>query len=296
MRPVPVAPNLRAALDALAAELPTDLATTDDLMAYRRIAAGRPATPEELTAVYGMRHEHRRVADAEVTVFHPDAVPVARVVFLHGGGLVAGNRFDGVDLVLRHAQALALEVWTLEYPLAPEAKLAQMTTIALTAVRAAAGLPVLLMGQSAGGGVAAATALRARDTDARIDGLMLVCPMLARADPLAATQFAGDPSWSPLSNATAWAAALGDRDVPPGEEQDLAGLPPTYIDAGSAELFRSAILDFSERLCQHAVPTETHIWSGGFHAFDGVGEEARVSVASHRCRRDWLERWLRDEL
>lgn len=286
----------------LARELPTDLRTLDDVAHYRRVSAARGTTAAAHTAAFGLTSREIRAGGCDVTVFAPRdlAAPAARVVFLHGGGLVAGTRFDGPDTILRHASALGLEVWSVEYPLAPESSFDDMVDAAALAVRAAAsdGLRVLLAGQSAGGGVAAATALACRDGDARPDGLMLICPMLSPREAPSAVQCADDPSWSAQSNATAWRVALGDRPRrrPPGEEHDLRGMPPTFLDAGAVEVFRDHIVSFASRLCVAGCAAELHIWSGAFHASDGVVADAPVSLEAHDARGRWLRRWLDGDL
>lgn len=295
---IPVAKNLAPAWSALGRALPTDLASYEDVVNYRAIGATRAPRAETVTAAYPMTVTETTIAGSPVSIFRPDGDIAARVVFVHGGGMVAGARFDGVDVVVRHAQAHGVEVWTLDYPLAPEHTLAEMVEATVAVVHAAAseGTRVLLSGQSGGGAVALATALAARDRGFALDGLLLVCPMFRAATDAAQRHFAGDPSWSTQSNATAWNAALAGAAGEPAERADLEGLPPTYLDAGSAELFRGAILDFATRLGDAGVPLELHVWSGGFHAFDCVDETAPVSRQSHRVRGEWIERWVAGQL
>ncbi|MBO3661993.1 alpha/beta hydrolase [Microbacterium stercoris] len=290
-----VARGLRPALEQLTRELPNRLADVDDLLRYRRASEERGTTADALSRAHRLSTHELIVEGNAVTVFRPQTDPVARAVFVHGGGLIAGNRFDGVDILLRHANALALEVWTLDYPLAPEGRFGEMAAAALAVLRRAGadGRRLLLAGQSAGGAVGATAGLLARDAGVPCDGLLLVCPMLA---PGGAERSDADPSWDAVTDSTAWAAALGEGDVPPGRRTDLAGLPPTYLDAGSVELFRSAIADFAEGLHRAGVATELHIWSGAFHASDCVAEAAPASAESHRVRAGWLRRWLLDEL
>ncbi|WP_051526383.1 MULTISPECIES: alpha/beta hydrolase [Microbacterium] len=291
----PVARALRAALDALAAALPTAMTT-----AYRAAATARGTTAAAVAARCGLSAEERDVHGIPVTVFRGRAAqPAARVVFLHGGGLIAGDRFDGADVVGRHAGALDLEIWSVEYPLAPEHTFTAMVDAALTVAAAAGadGTRVLLAGQSAGGGIAAAAAWDAASHGVRIDGQLLVCPMLARADPAATAAFRDDPSWSAQNSTSAWQAALdGDAALPAGERRDPPALPPAYLDAGSAELFRDAITAYATALWRGGNRAELHVWSGGFHAFDCAAEEAVVSAESHRVRGDWIRRWLDGEV
>lgn len=269
---------------------------------YRTLSAERGTTAAAHAAAYGLTSREMRAGRSAVTVFAPDDldVPAARVVFLHGGGLIAGTRFDGVETVLRHASPLGLEVWSVEYPLAPEAPFDDIVDAAAGAVRAAASddIRVLLAGQSAGGGVAAATALALRSGDAQPDGLMLICPMLSARETCSAVQCADDPSWSAQSNETAWRVALGadPRRRPPGDEEDLRGLPPTFLDAGAVEVFRDQIISFASRLWAAGCAAELHVWSGAFHASDGVVADAPVSVEAHDARGRWLQRWLDRDL
>lgn len=289
LRPV-VADPLRAGLAEIARIVPTDVTTEDDVIAYHRVAAERGTNAAAVATRRGLI-----AADpAEwITSFSAARAPATRVVFLHGGGLIAGNRFDGVDVLARHAEELGLDVWTVEYPLAPRANFDEMVAHAVRAVElaAAGGLPVALAGQSAGGGVAAAAALACRERGIPVAGVMLLCPMLADSATVSSHQFTADPSWSARSNATAWALALEGAVVqPPGLRKDLAGLPPVYLDTGSAEIFRDSITVFASALWESGVSAELHVWSGGFHGFDSVVEGAIVSKESHRARREWLRR------
>lgn len=296
---VPVARSLRGGLVELAGAMPTDLVTPADLAAYRQAARRRATSTEMVATAWQLQAEEREVAGAPVTVLRATRTPAARVVFVHGGGLVAGNRLDGIDVVARHAAALDLEVWTVEYPLVPEGNHDDMiaAVVAVSAAVADLGLPVVLAGQSAGGGLAASAALRCRDAGVDLLGQLLVCPMLSRAESVATQQFAHDASWSPQSDATAWAAALEHAEaLPPGERTDLAGLAPTYLDTGSAEIFRDAIVAFAGLLWSAGARAELHVWSGAFHGSDCVVESAPVSVEAHRARREWLRRLLADDL
>lgn len=296
---LPVAPSLRPALAELASILPAHITSRADIDRYRAAAAARGTDAAEVSARFGLDAADLSVDGAPAVTRFVGVSSVARVVFLHGGGLVAGNRFDGVDLVARHAVELGLEIWTVEYPLAPEHTLPEMVDAVCAVVSAAGadGLDVLIAGQSAGGGLAAAVTLACRDRGIRVDGQMLVCPMITRADSASTRQYADDPSWSRESNEAGWRAALsGTEAVPPGERADLVGLPPAYLDTATAELFRDAIAAFTMALWAHGCRAELHTWSGAFHGSDCVDDSAAVSIEAHRARREWLRRWLQGDL
>lgn len=296
--PVPVARQFEPALRLLGDALP-DISLPGGVLAYRREAQARATTAEAVAARCGLSSSERCSHGLAVTVFQPAEVAVARVVFLHGGGLIAGNRFDGADIVARHALELRLEVWCVEYPLAPEHDYGAIVDAVLAVTREAGdgGMRVLLAGQSAGGGIAADVAMRAAASGVPVGGQLLVCPMLARAAATTARQFISDPSWTAANDAAAWTAALGTGSyTPPGERQDIPELEPTYLDAGSAELFRDSITMFATALWHRGNRAELHVWSGGFHAFDSAAEDVACSAEAHRVRGDWIRRWLSDEL
>ena len=107
---------------------------------------------------------------------------------------------------------------------------------------------VLIGGPSAGGGLSIGTTLLARDRGGPMPAAMLLMwPMLDdRNETVSAQQIDGVGIWDRTSNETGWTALLGDRrgtpDVSiyaaPARATDLSGLPPAYIEAGSAEVFR----------------------------------------------------------
>jgi|GEM_PF-2981524 len=298
MTPRPdVAESLREGLRQLAAVVPTDVETDADIERYRRAASARGTTAEALAAAFAL---DATAVSEEITSFCAhDGSPTRRAVFLHGGGLMAGNRFDGVDVLLRHSEDLDLEVWTVDYPLIPEVRFDAMVSAGVAAVELAAegGLPIVLVGQSAGGGLAAAVAFECRDRGVPLDALMLLCPMLDARSTASAAQFDHDPAWSTTSNTTAWKRATeGIATLAPGDRTDVGALPPVYLDVGSAEVFRDSTVEFAARLWAGGLSAELHVWSGGFHGFDCAVEDARVSRQSHRARREWLRRWSEGEL
>jgi acetyl esterase/lipase len=97
-------------------------------------------------------------------------------------------------------------------------------------------------------------------------------------------------------NAFAWRSVLGDREarsyVSPALADDLSDLPTTYIDAGSAEVFRDEAVAYATRIWAAGGQAELHVWAGGFHGFDVLVPKALVSAAARAARIDWLARVL----
>lgn len=80
--------------------------------------------------------------------------------------------------------------------------------------------------------------------------------------------------------------------VSPALADDLWGLPTTYVDTGSAEVFRDEDTDYATRIWAAGGQAELHVWAGGFHGFDALYPQARISATARRTRTDWLARLL----
>ncbi|GAA3127754.1 hypothetical protein GCM10020255_014070 [Rhodococcus baikonurensis] len=130
---------------------------------------------------------------------------------------------------------------------------------------------------------------------------MLHCPMLDdRMITHSSQMLEGEGVWDRISNRTGWTALLGESvggpDVSPyaapARAQDLSGLPATYLEVGSVEVFRDEVIDYGTRLSQSGVPVEMHVWSGGFHGFDGLVPQAALSRSANQTRMAYLRRIL----
>ncbi|MFE1797297.1 alpha/beta hydrolase [Streptomyces sp. NPDC059517] len=323
---VRTAPPLDAELAAALADL-GDLSrarlTAENLADQRaRDAASRPRpTAAELRADGRFAVEELCVPGAEgrpdVTLVYARPAgatgPLPVLYYLHGGGMIMGNAWSVLPRILRDwSGPLGLAVVSVEYRLAPETPYPGPLEdchagLLWTAGRAdALGIDagrVVVGGKSAGGGLAAALTLLNRD---RGDGptplgQLLLCPMLDdRLDSPSAHQPAGAGLWDRASTAVAWQAYLGDRygtsDLPsyaaPARATDLGGLPPTYIDVGSAETFRDENVDYAHGIWRAGGDAELHVWPGAFHGFDSVAPAAALSREARDARTRWLGRIL----
>lgn len=230
---------------------------------------------------------------------------------IHGGGMVFGDRFSGLEHVLDLALELGFAVATPEYRLAPEHPHPTPVEDCHAGVRWMAGAAaslgldperVVVAGTSAGGGLAAAVAHLARDrAEPVLIGQLLLSPMLDhRNSTVSSRQFSGAGQWDRESNALGWEALLGvghaDAEVSPyaspSRAGDLAGLPPAFLDIGSAEVFRDEVVAYASGLWAAGVACELHVWSGGFHGFQGVFPRAALSTSAAAAQRSWLRRML----
>jgi len=158
----------------------------------------------------------------------------------------------------------------------------------LTRLPAVDSARVAIGGASAGGGLAAALALLARDRGEVAPILQLL------AYPMLDDRSAAKPKnlnyrlWSPSSNRFGWAAYLGDADpqvAVPARRDDLSGLPPAWIGVGTHDLFLDEDLAYAERLTAAGVPCHVEVVPGAFHGFDLIAPKAQVSQAffSSQC-------------
>ncbi|WIE56080.1 alpha/beta hydrolase [Curtobacterium sp. MCBD17_003] len=161
---------------------------------------------------------------------------------------------------------------------------------------------IVIAGQSAGAGLAAGTALLARDRQGpTLLAQILVSPMLDDRDSTVSTmQIDGVGLADRQMTRFGWNAYLGPRrataDVSvyaaPARATDLSGLPPTYLDCGSAEVFRDETVAYASGLWAAAVDAELHVWPGAFHGFTSMMPGAAVSRRATSALADWTSRLL----
>ncbi len=161
---------------------------------------------------------------------------------------------------------------------------------------------IIIEGVSAGGGLAAATTLMARERGGpRIAAQLLCCPMLDdRNDSASAHQMQGAGAWDRTANATGWAAYLGvlaggplvPETAAPARASDLTDVPVAFLDVGSAETFRDEVLAYADLLWRSGVSAELHVWPGGCHGFDFLTPDAVLSRQARAARVAWLNRTL----
>lgn len=308
----PFDPELEATLTVLGEQLPVTM--TIDMVPMMRQAA--PEWGSEDFAERGLTSRDVTVPgydgyDMVMTVIqrqdHTGTGP--GIYHTHGGGMVAGDRFSAlsqtIPWVIEHDAVLV----TVEYRLAPEHPDPYPVEdcyagLVWTAEHAdELGIDpgrLIIAGQSAGGGIAAGVALLARDRGGpTLAGQALLYPMLDDRDQTVSTkQIDGVGLWDRGSNKMGWTALLGDRrgtdDVSiyaaPARATDLSGLPSTFIDCGSAEVFRDEDVAYASKLWEAGVEAELHVWPGGYHGFDLIAPHSGLTQEMTRARAGWAAR------
>ena len=236
-------------------------------------------------------------SDVSVHVFRPaSARPgTPALLWIHGGGMVLGDAAQDSRFCRRVADELNVVVVSVEYRLAPEHPFPTPLEDCYTALQWLARQPdidparIAIGGQSAGGGLAAALALLAKERGEIRPVLQLMSyPML---DDRTTTRSDIDPRrlriWSPDSNRFGWRAYLGasasDGNVSPlaapARYDDLSGLPPAWIGVGTNDLFHDEDVAYARRLQQAGVASTLRVVPGGYHNFDPMEPKAAVSRA-----------------
>jgi acetyl esterase/lipase len=223
------------------------------------------------------------------------ATPGPAVLFFHGGGYIFGHidLFDGP--VSRYVSASGVPMLSVEYRRAPEHPFPTPLEDAYAALRwlhehaAELGVDpsrVGVMGDSAGGGMAAGLTILARERGGpRIARQILLMPMLDDRTKTPDPEIASNVLWSYDDSATAWPALLGDAaggpDVPataaPARLEDSTGLPPAYIEVGQIDVFRDEDTAYATKLSRAGVPVEFHMHPGAPHEFDSIAFDADVA-------------------
>jgi acetyl esterase/lipase len=260
------------------------------------------------------RTDHVVPGDPDVTVrvHRPAGVTDARpcVYSIHGGGYVIGSRDMDDPILDRWCNAFGIVGVSVEYRLAPETPYPGPITDCyrglLWTFEHAGELGVDpgcvgVRGVSAGGGLAAALALVARDRgEVSLAFQLLDCPMLDDRQQTPSSRLDGLAVWSRESNEFGWRAHLGDLygkpDVPPhaapARETDLSGLPPAFVSVGTVDGFRDEDIDYAVRLNQAGVPAELHVYPGACHGYQ-IAADTAIARQAQRDADDWLARQVR---
>jgi acetyl esterase/lipase len=224
----------------------------------------------------------------------PNSLADRHILYLHGGGYSTGSPLLYRHLLWRLAAASAARVVAIEYRLAPEHPFPAAIEDASAAwhglIRAGAqpGRTVI-MGDSAGGGLTFALALRLRDCGdkppAALVGMSPWTDLAASGESLRANA-AADPMLNaedvPALARLYLAGAEPESPYASPLYGDPAGLPPSLIQVGSDEVLRDDALRMAERLRQAGCSVELEVWRRMPHvwqAFAAMLPEARRAIA-----------------
>jgi acetyl esterase len=295
--------------------LDPELARIFDLMPL--VDLGNPAATRTMlaqgaaaTRANGTRATDERVTEDDRTIEGPGGpipirvyAPVAStatkgaLVYFHGGAFVLG------DLELEHGRCVRLAaeadvvVVSVDYRLAPEHPFPAgfddcVAALAWTVANAedlnVDPARIAVGGSSAGGALAAAVALHARDNGGpHLAFQMLIYPVIdSRLETASTLAFETTPGWTSIASTRMWANYLSDqRDATspyasPAHAESLVGLPPAYVMTAEFDPLRDEGIAYAARLLADGVSTDLCQIAGTAHGFDLISPTAEISVHS----------------
>lgn len=235
--------------------------------------------------------------DLRVCIYKPLSTSESDVgvFWMHGGGYAMNVPESSIELIRKFIDESGCTVVAPDYRLSVDAPYPAalddcheaLQWMKNHAIELGVSVDKLMVGgESAGGGLAAALSLYERDHGGiKIAFQMLLYPML---DDRMTSESAKDnnaPVWNSDSNKAAWELYLGglsDEDVPiyaaPARATDFSNLPPAVTFVGSLEPFRDETISYVKKLREAGVPVAFKIYEGCYHAFDRMNPHADVSL------------------
>jgi acetyl esterase/lipase len=227
-------------------------------------------------------------------------VPVNKVAFgsailyLHGGGRVGGSMELYDRIVSNFTHLSGVPFLSVDYSLSPEVQGETQAEEAFNALTWLKGKAVdfeidenriAVMGDSAGGGIAAAVAILARDREIQLSHQILIYPMLDDRVMTPDERLVPFVVWTYDNNYTGWTASLGESRgsdsvsaiAAPARLVQFEGLAPAFISVGDLDIFRNENLDYAGNLAKAGVPVEFHLYPKAPHGFEFIAPDAAVS-------------------
>ncbi|WP_308286841.1 alpha/beta hydrolase [Actinomadura parmotrematis] len=217
------------------------------------------------------------------------------ILYLHGGAWVSCGLNTHRPMVARFSAAAGVPALSVDYRMIPDVPFEREVDDCLAAYRwllEERGVPaadIVIMGDSAGGHLAFATALRARAEGLPLPAALVgLSPMLDMdlTGKLAHANASLDPSAPGVLLERLMEGIVGHLDVADPAvspiRADLAGLPPVLLTAGSTELLYCDSEEMARRLAAAGVPVTFQVWDRQIHVFQMFGPllpESRESIA-----------------
>jgi acetyl esterase/lipase len=293
-------PGIRAAFNEMLAVRSADLLDSPHVAKKDSTVPGLDGAPE-----------------VPIRIYRPTKVvtPLPALVWMHGGGFVVGSIAEDDHHMQHFVEALGCLGVSVEYRLAPEHPFPAPLEDCYAALKwthdNAAELGVdrgrlAVGGASAGGNLAAGLALLARDRGGLpIAFQWLIYPALDDRNITPSSHAITDARvWNRESNFNGWRAYLGAEPgsdgisphAAPARATNLSGLPPTYIQVGSQDLFIDEDVDYAQRLARAGVLVELHVYPGAFHGSEAFVPAAALSQRMAADRIEALKRAVHPEL
>jgi acetyl esterase len=280
---LPLSPSHRALIDQLSQGPAVEtLSASEAREAQRRRRATLAVVPEPIAEVFDSPVP-LSAEDVQVRVYRPTADTTPIVVFVHGGGWVLCDLDSHDHLCRRMARLAAVTVVSVGYRLAPEhpfpAALDDVMAViewvsTMGATIGGDGSPIAIVGDSAGGNLAAAATIRCRDEGGPpIGAQALVYPVLDGTRSSSSYRDNGEGFYV-TANAMRWYwdHYLGRTDplnpwASPFHAAALSGLPRALIITAELDPLRDEGEAYASRLAEEGVETSCVRFHGMFHGF-----------------------------
>ena len=306
--------DLNSELDEMHLEVlnlfPDDFLTMEDIAGTRAAFTGPPAElSDEVQVEDVMIRGLGDDPDLRVKLYRPEELPEdsPALLWMHPGGMTLLSADSEDEANAARALKHMCLVISVDYRLAPEnpypaapddCYAALLWTADNASVLGIDPMRIVVGGASAGAGLAASTALRARDESGpEILFQLLTYPMLDHRNETPSSYGVVDEFrvWNRQANLISWNAYVGALDeVPtyasPSLESNLTNLPPAFISVGSLDNFVDECIDYAQRLMQAGVPTDLRVYSGAFHGSVGMVAHSPISVEWAKAENDALHR------
>ena len=272
---------------------PDEYPPLDDLDAWRRRATsmGEMLLPQLEALVSDVHAEVTTLNIGGVTVYDvtpagiPEGLEDCIHLYLHGGALFALGGACCRAMAIRAAQVIGLRTWSVDYRMPPDhpfpAPLDDCVAVYRQLLQGHQPRRVVVQGGSAGGNLAAAMVLRARD-----EGLPLPAAAVLLSPEVDLTE-SGDSfqtligvdsmlrqSLMPANLLYAGGHELTHPYISPLFGDYGAGFPPTFLQSGTRDLFLSNTVRLHRALLAANVPAELHVFEAMPHGFFATPEEA----------------------
>ena len=241
-----------------------------------------------------------------VIVETPDLDPSAAILYFHGGAYALGSALESVGLAADVARRAGVRAISVDYRLAPEHPFPAATDDAVAAYRAllGQGVPasrIAFVGESAGGGLVAATLVALKDAGLpQPSSATVFSPWadLTVSGASATGKAALDPALTPEALRTRARDYLGDRDpaTPLASPifADLTGLPPLLVQVGSHEILLDDAIRLAARAAVCDVPVDLQVWPEVPHVFQSFAAilddaDHALNAAAAFINRNWTD-------
>lgn len=236
------------------------------------------------------------------------------IYYTHGGGYILGSANMYSDNLTKIANDNNVILVSVEYRLATEAPFPADVEDAYHGLAYIfdnadkLGIDknkIILMGDSAGGGLATRLGLLTRDRKKyNLVGQILIYPMLDYRTGTSASPYnsslTGEFVWTAESNQFGWTKLRGNKNISeikmtyfsPAMAKDVSNSPKTFMIVGTLDLFVNEDIDYANKLIQAGVETELHVIPGVVHAYENLIPNSPQALEFVRLRNNAIQKMI----